>query len=56
MLQGVWIFLAFVVFNPSAREELKSKVRGGERRQSVPLFTRGCTPFDLVDDVDNKRD
>lgn len=46
MLQGVWIFLAFVVFNPNAREELKSKVRGGERRQEVAL----------VDDVDNRRD
>ena len=56
MLQGVWIFLAFVVFNPSAREELKSKVQGGERRQPIPLVIRGCTPFDLVDDVDNKRD
>ena len=55
MLQGVWIFLAFVVFNPSAREELKSKVRGGERRQEASNGnqTQGIS---LVDDVDNRRD
>merc|ERR1712126_70600 len=55
MLQGVWIFLAFVIFNPNARKELKSRVRGGENRQEA---SNGNHPHDipLVDDVDNKKD
>ena len=55
MLQGVWIFLAFVVFNPNAREELKSRVRGGKNRQDA---SNGNQAHDipLVDDVDNKKD
>ena len=54
MLQGVWIFLAFVVFNPSAREELE-KVRIG-RRGNVQVATNGDpASIPLQDDVDNRR-
>ena len=53
MLQGVWIFLAFVVFNPNAREELTSRVRGGKQRQEASNGNQ-AQEIPLVDDVDNK--
>ena len=54
MLQGVWIFLAFVVFNPSAREELE-KVRIGRRRNSQVATNGDPVLIPLQDDVDNRR-
>ena len=53
MLQGVWIFLAFVMLNPTARNEIKDKVRGRERRQEA---SNGDPAQDvhLMDDVDNR--
>jgi len=54
MLQGVWIFLAFVIFNPSAREELKLNFRGGERRQEASNGDQ-AQEIPLVDDVDNRK-
>ena len=47
MLQGVWIFLAFVVCNPSARDELV-KMLGGKQEEDA---TGGDA---LLDDTDRK--
>jgi len=45
MLQGVWIFLAFVVFNPRAREALRMESKNGEDN---------AAEMPMLDDVDKK--
>ena len=53
MLQGVWIFLAFVMFNPTARKVIKVRIGRGGNAQVTSNGDPASIP--LQDDVDNRR-